>query len=222
MAVSPGLTRAGLTSAGERPLRRDAAENRDRVLSAAAEVFDAQGLDASVADIARAAGVGMGTLYRRFPTKDALIDALVHDLLETTIRLARDAAEAPDGTGLEQFLEASCAFQAQHPGCLPRLWNPEDDLVKTARHLIAGLLSDAKRHGRIREEITGTDVTMILLSVRGILATTRPKAPEAWRRHLDLVIAGMRPAPDHLAHPPLSQARLDGILVQFLTKASSC
>jgi AcrR family transcriptional regulator len=85
---------SGSTKAA-RPLRRDAAANRDRLLAAASEVFDAQGLDARVADIAHVAGVGMWTLYRRFPTKDALIDALVHDTLDSTIRMATDAVEAP-------------------------------------------------------------------------------------------------------------------------------
>jgi AcrR family transcriptional regulator len=207
------MTPTRSTQAG-RPLRRDAAENRDRLLAAASDIFDLQGLEASVAEIARAAGVGMGTLYRRFPTKDALIDALVHDVLDATIRMATDAAAASDGTGLERFLEASCAFQAQHPGCLPRLWNTDHDMVRTARRLISALLTDAKTHGRVRDEITSTDITMIMFSVRGILAATRPHAPDAWQRHLDLLIAGMRPASKNLAHPPLSQNRLDNLLNQ--------
>jgi AcrR family transcriptional regulator len=205
------MTTTGST-APTRPLRRDAAENRDRLLAAAAAVFDAEGLDASVADIARAAGVGMGTLYRRFPTKDALIDALVHDLLTTTVRMAAEAAEAVDGTGLERFLEAACAFQAQHPGCLPRLWDTDHELVRDARRLIRGLLADAQEHHRIRDDLTTTDVTMVMFAVRGILAATRPHAPDAWRRLLELLIAGMRPAAERLVHPPLSQARLDKVL----------
>lgn len=195
-----------------RRLRRDAAQNRDRLLAAAAAVFDAQGLDGSVADIARAAGVGMGTLYRRFPTKDALIGALVHEVLDATIRMAAQAAEATDGTGLEAFLQAACAYQAAHPGCLPRLWDTDHEMVVDARRLIRRLLSDAQHHGRIRPEVTSTDITMVMLSVRGILAATRPHAPDAWQRHLDLLLAGMRPATEPLPHPPLSQARLDKIL----------
>src|ERR1700712_3398065 len=93
-----------------RPLRRDAAENRARILLAAGRVFDARGLDAGVEEIAREAGVGMGTLYRRFPTKDALIEALVRDLLEAIIAIADDAAAQPDGEGLEHFLEAACDY----------------------------------------------------------------------------------------------------------------
>jgi AcrR family transcriptional regulator len=73
------------------PLRRDAARNRKRLLEAAAEVFAEQGLQASVDDVARVAGVGMGTLYRRFPTKDALIDELVRELLTEDLQDAREA-----------------------------------------------------------------------------------------------------------------------------------
>jgi AcrR family transcriptional regulator len=202
------------TSTGaERPLRRDAAENRDRLLAAASRVFDTQGLDASVTDIARAAGVGMGTLYRRFPTKAALIDALVSDILAAIIAMAQDAAGSPDGTGLERFLEAASAYQAAHTGCLPRLWNTDHDMVKTARRLIRNLLTDAQRHHRIRADLTSTDLTMAMFSLRGVLETTLPVAPGAWQRHLDLLIAGMRPAPEDLPHRPLSQAHLDKILM---------
>src|ERR1700729_1019197 len=108
------MTIAGTATPSPRPLRRDAAENRDRLLAAASRVFAEQGLDAGVADIAREAGVGMGTLYRRFPTKDALIDALVEDLLEAIIDLASEASEQPGGHGLEQFLWQSSAYQAAH------------------------------------------------------------------------------------------------------------
>ena len=76
-----------MTSAtnAERPLRKDAAQHREQLLAAAVQVFDEQGLNASVTEIARVAGVGIGTLYRRFPTKEALIDALVHEVLSATI-----------------------------------------------------------------------------------------------------------------------------------------
>ena len=126
-------------------MRSDAQKNRERLLVAAGQVFEEKGLEASVADVARAAGVGMGTLYRHFPSKEALVEALVSDVLETTIALARAAAVRPDGTGLEHFLQESCAFQAEHLGCLPKLWITDHHLVQTARELIAGLLADARR-----------------------------------------------------------------------------
>jgi AcrR family transcriptional regulator len=198
-----------------RPLRRDAAENRARLMNAAGRVFDAQGLDASVEEIAREAGVGMGTLYRRFPTKDALIEALVQDLMSAMITMAGDAAEQPDGAGLEHFLEAASEYQAHNPGCLPRLWHDtEHGLVKTARRLISELLEAAKRHQRVRDDLTSTDLTVIMWSLRGVIQSTREKAPDAWRRHLELLIAGMRPTPENFTHEALSRQQVDDIVSQ--------
>ena len=175
-------------------MRSDAQKNRERLLAAAGQVFEEKGLEASVADVAAAAGVGMGTLYRHFPSKEALVEALVSDVLETTIALARAAAARPDGTGLEHFLQESSAYQAEHLGCLPKLWITDHHLVQTARELIAGLLADAQAHGRVRLDLRSTDISLALWSIRGVLETTGPNAPEAWKRHLDS--PGRRHAPD--------------------------
>ncbi len=179
---------------------------------AAGQVFEEKGLEASVADVARVAGVGMGTLYRRFSSKDALIEALVSEVLEATIAMAREAAECPDGTGLEHFLEASSSYQAEHLGCLPKLWNTDHHLVRISRDLIAGLLADAQAHGWVRSDLTSTDISLVMWSIRGVLETTGTNAPEAWRRHLDLLIAGMRPEDSELPHRPLGQNEVDRIL----------
>jgi AcrR family transcriptional regulator len=195
-----------------RPLRRDAAKNRDRLLTAATQVFAEQGLQASVADISRAAGVGMGTLYRRFPTKEALIEALVQDVLEAIIDMASKALAEPAGLGLEHFLRESSVYQATHRGCLPRLWSTDHELIQTARSLIGQLLQEAKRHHRVRDDLTTTDLTMILWSIRGILETTGSLAPDGWQRHLEILIAGMRPTGQDLVHAPVSQAQIDQIL----------
>lgn len=195
-----------------RPLRRDAAEHREQLLAAALKVFDAHGLDASVTEIARVAGVGVGTLYRNFPTKEALIDALVHQVLDATITMAREATALPDGSGLEHFLEASASYQAKHVGCLPRLWDTDLEAVTTARALIALLLTDAKKHHRIRKDLTPTDVSIVLFALRGIIETTQERAPDAWRRHLDILIAGMRPAEQDLAHRALTPSQLNAIV----------
>src|SRR5260370_12033014 len=135
----------------DRPMRRDAVANRQRLLDAGAQVFAERGLEAGVEEIARVAGVGMGTLYRRFPTKDALIAALVHDMMATMLRLAREASERPDGTGLEYFLEAASAYQAAPRGCLPRFGEigTADDSAPGGRRLLAGMLLKAKSHGRV-------------------------------------------------------------------------
>ena len=175
-----------------------------------------------MADVARVAGVGMGTFYRRFASKDALIEALVSEVLEATIAMAREAARWSDGTGLEHFLEASSSYQAEHLGCLPKLWNTDHHLVKTARDLIAGLLSDAQAHGRVRSDLTSTDVSVVMWSIRGVLETTRSNAPEAWRRHLDLLIAGMRATDGALPHRALSQAQVDRIVSKRSPSSATC
>ncbi len=196
-------------------MRSDAQKNRERLLAAAGQVFEEKGLEASVADVARVAGVGMGTLYRRFPSKDALIEALVSDVLEATIAMAEEAASCPDGTGLEHFLRAVSAYHAEHLGCLPKLWNSHH-VVQAARRQIAvrlaDLLADAQAHGRIRADLTNTDLSLVMWSIRGVLETTGSNAPEAWKRHLDLLLAGMRPTETALPHRPLSQSQVDRIL----------
>jgi AcrR family transcriptional regulator len=188
---------------------------------AAGQVFEEKGLEASVADVARAAGVGMGTLYRRFASKDALIEALVTEVLEATITMAGEAAGWPDGTGSSTSWR-NRAHIKQHLGCLPKLWNTDHHLVKTARDLIAGLLSHAQAHGRVRSDLTSTDLSLVMWSMRGVLETTRSSAPEAWRRHLDLLIAGMRPADGVLPHRALSQAQVDRVVSKRSPSLAAC
>jgi AcrR family transcriptional regulator len=203
-------------AADSRPLRRVAEQNRRRLLEAAADVFAEHGLEASVEEIARTAGVGMGTLYRRFPTKDALISALVHDVLTSMLEIAREGTGRPGGTGLEYFLEAASAYQATHRGCLARLWNAglEHELVQEVRRLIDVMLTEAKRHGQVRADVTSADVTIALWAVRGIIETTQGRAPEAWQRHLDVYIAGLRPSADPLPHRGLSRQKLDELITR--------
>jgi AcrR family transcriptional regulator len=193
------------------PLRRDAAENRKSLLAAAAQVFARDGLGAPVEEIARVAGLGIGTLYRRFPTKEALIAELVQGVLEHMSALADDAMELAGGLGLETFLEAASAYQAAHRGCLPRLWNtaPDNEALVRVRRTIAVLLTDAQRHGRIRNELTSTDFTLVMWSIRGVIETTRDAAPDAWRRHFEILLAGLRPSRPTLWQRPLTRLQVD-------------
>jgi AcrR family transcriptional regulator len=97
MAASPTKTKAPPTPQVERTQRADARRNRERVLSAARAQFAANGLEAQIDDIARAADVGVGTVYRHFPTKEALLEALAADRFIRLAEWAREALEAPDG-----------------------------------------------------------------------------------------------------------------------------
>lgn len=201
---------AASPSAGK-PLRRDAAHNRQRLLDAAAQVFAEHGLDAGVDEVARVAGVGMGTLYRRFPTKQALIDELIGDLRLQLLELARAAATREDGTGLEELLTGAGQLQSDQPGCLQQLWNSSEaqpQAMAEFRHLLVRLLREGQRHGRIRPEVTPGDLTMALWSLRGVIDATRQVAPLAWRRHLELLVAGLRPAGDPTLQRPLTQKPL--------------
>src|SRR5215813_10673364 len=101
----------------ERPLRKDAARNRERILAAAAEVFAERGLHVTLDDIARHAGVGVGTVYRRFADKDALIDALFDERLAQFSRLAEEALACDSPfTGFELFLSSALEQQAADRG----------------------------------------------------------------------------------------------------------
>jgi AcrR family transcriptional regulator len=191
------------TRSDPRPLRRDAAENREKLLDAAGRVFAEHGLDGSVDEVARLAGVGMGTLYRRFPTKQALIDELVGGARRELLARAQ-AAEVLDGGGLEQLLWSAGEFQAGQLGCLHQVWDQSDaelDAMRDFRRILARLLTDAQNAGRVRADVTRTDLSLVLWSVRGVVETTRTVAPGAWRRHLELLIAGLRPASEPFAGP---------------------
>ncbi len=133
----------------ERALRRDAAENRQRLLDAAATVFSERGLDVGVDEIARVAGVGIGTLYRRFPTKDALVSELVRQVYDDFLALADEALSAPDGEGLEQVLYGTGAILASNRGCLSRMWNDDETTIlrDEYRRILFELLARAKQHG---------------------------------------------------------------------------
>jgi hypothetical protein len=130
------------------------------------------------------------------------------------LRIAQEGTERPDGTGLEYFLEAVSAYQAAHRGCLQRLWNAGagHDLVQEIRRLIDTMLANAKQHDRVRADITSADVTIALWAIRGIIETTQGRAPEAWQRHLDVYIAGLRPAADPLPDRMLSREKLDELI----------
>jgi AcrR family transcriptional regulator len=200
----------------ERPLRRDAAEHRERLLDAAAKVFARQGLTASVEEIAQVAGLGIGTLYRRFPTKEALIEELVRQQLTDIIAAGAAAREIPAGAGLEAFLWRTGELLAARCGCLSRLWTEANTtlLVQEARQHIRELLADGQRHGRIRPDVVAPDISLVLWSLIGVIETAQTAAPTAWRRALELHLAGLRPAGTPLAEPAPTAQEMDAVIRQ--------
>ena len=178
-----------------RPLRRDAAANRERVLAAAAEVFHEDGLGAGLEDVARRAGVGVGTLYRRFPSREALLEALLSDLLRVYLDEAEQARALPDGTGLAVFVRTVAEVQATPRGCALRLWSsPAVEELRAQLHVrMAALIGDAQRSGTCRDGVTVSDLVGVFVALRGIRETPTSTAGLDWRRHLELCLAGLRP-----------------------------
>jgi AcrR family transcriptional regulator len=198
-------------------MRQDAVQNRERVLTAAEEVFGAHGVDAPMNEVADAARVGVGTVYRHFPNKQALIDEIIGARRRQLVALADAADSQPGGMAFEWLLVQVGHLQSEQSGCLERLWDHSEAELASLddfRRRLAMLLTDAQQAGRIRTDATPTDVSMIFWSVREVVRVTRSVAPNAWRRHLDLQLAGLRPAGDAapLNHPPLTDAQARRIM----------
>jgi AcrR family transcriptional regulator len=183
-----------------RPLRRDAERNRQRILKAAAEVFTERGLDVSLDEVARHAGVGVGTVYRRFGTKEDLVEALFVDRIEDVARLAEEAAEAPDPwSGLVCFMERSAELMAGDVGLRQMMMFATYGGDKTwyARQrnapLVTRLVERAQAAGQVRSDLKPTDIPFIVFVLTEAAQFARRMSPEIWRRYLTLVIDGLRP-----------------------------
>jgi AcrR family transcriptional regulator len=198
----------------KRPLRRDAAAHREQLLDAAAQVFATRGLEASVEEVARVAGVGIGTLYRRFPTKEALIEELVRQQLADIIAAGAVAQQLPGGAGLEAFLWRVGDLLAARRGCLARLWTAANtaNLIDDARRLMRELLADSQQHGRIRPDVVVSDISLVIWSLMGVIDTAQTAAPRAWRRALEVLLAGLRPSETSLAEPAPTPRQIDAIV----------
>jgi AcrR family transcriptional regulator len=197
-------------SAEVRPLRRDALRNQQRVIKAARDVLAEHGPDATMELIASRAGVGIGTVYRHFPTKDALIDELVALIMSDLTASARAALARADGTGLEAFLRVLGRSFAEHRGYAHLLTErtPARCGAEQLRRLIGDLLEQAKQYGRIGPDIGLGDIMATVWAIRGIIETSAAVTPRAWLRHLDLHLAALGPAAARSDYPAISARQL--------------
>jgi AcrR family transcriptional regulator len=199
-----------------RPLRQDAARNRERLVLAARAVFRRKGLDAPLEEIAREAGVAIGTLYNRFPSRGELIDAALAPLAERAVQLAGQAALADDPwDGFASLIEGTCALLADDRGYADvyRSRVPGTPVIAAAQErlsvLKAAIMDRAKRAGVLRQDLQSTDVVLLTWSIVATIDATRDVAPTAWRRHLALVLDALRPGAAHpLPVPPLTFTQL--------------
>lgn len=170
-------------------LRADAQRNLGRVLEAAAEAFAERGPDVSIDEIARRAGVGHATVFRRFPTKSALIAAVVEERVRVLIALAETALEDEDaGAALKDFVWRAAELQARDRGldeCLDRcLLSPQ---VAELQQAVGGLVERAQAAGALRLDIGAHDVPAL------VGAAIRAAPPDQWRRYVEVVLDGLRP-----------------------------
>ena len=184
-----------------RPLRRDAERNRQRILKAAAEVFNERGLDVSLDEIARHAGVGVGTVYRRFRTKEELIEALFLDRLDSVASIADEAYANPDAwRGLVSFMERMAEIMEGDLGLRQMLMFATygRDLVAVARQrnepLVDRLVRRAQAAGQLRADIQQTDIPFIVFILTEAAHLAYAANPGIWRRYLTLILDGMQPA----------------------------
>ncbi|MBM2620426.1 helix-turn-helix transcriptional regulator [Actinoplanes sp. LDG1-06] len=191
----------------DRPLRADAARNRAALLDAAAAEFAEQGLEASVADIARRAGIGKGTVFRHFPTKDDLLAAVVLDRIDGLASLARTLIPAADaGAALLEFMGAAAGRQRQLDLSFLREAGGVNERLDGARselfEAIIALVERAKSAGAIRPDVTGMDVILLMCAPNHVVSFVPGAPPELWRRYLAIIFDGLRPAgANPLPHP---------------------
>ena len=203
-------------------LRRDAAANRERILDAARPLFAELGLEASMDEVARAAGVGPATLYRRFPTKEALLDAILGDVVDHFHAFAQEALEQDDAfAGLELLLERATRLQLENRAFLDILASrlrDEPQLAKArerVRPLLEQLIARAQAQGTLRADIAAGDVSVLLWEIGRVVEMTGACASELWRRYLALMLDGLRPEGARpLPHPAPTSAELDQAMTE--------
>lgn len=179
-------------------LRRDAAENRARLLAAAERVFAEHGTEATLEDVARAAGVGPATLYRRFGNKERLVRDVLTVFFTRLIDLAHQAYADPPQTCLDTYLDTVGWELAANRGFMHGMWGDlaPARLIAELEELTGQLLAKARRGG-INEQVTVGDVATAIWALRGVISISGEAAPDAWRRHLTYVLAGFRATVDH-------------------------
>jgi AcrR family transcriptional regulator len=183
----------------EAPLRADAERNRQRLLTAAKELFAQRGVDVTLDEIARHAGVGTGTAYRRFPNKDALIEALMADRIAEIGAIAEECLLDPDPwRAFAGFFERGLALMAADRGLKEVIFSPGRgrERVAHARRaiapVVARLVKRAVDAGVVRSDIATTDVPIINFMLTTVVELSRDVEPELYKRYLAIVLDGVR------------------------------
>ena len=209
-------------SVTDKPLRKDAERNRKLILEAAEELFIERGLGVTLNDIAHHAGVGVGTVYRRFPDKDRLIEGLFERRLEEMVDLMQRALDDPDPwTGLVSFLEGALELQSRNFALKDLILGTSeglDSICKLRDRLLPlgqRLIRRAQDAGELRPDFEPSDMPLIQLMVSAIIDGARDVDPELWRRFLQIVLQGLRAnptPPKPLTHPALPHDQIQTVM----------
>jgi AcrR family transcriptional regulator len=183
----------------DRPLRADARRNREKIMASAAELFASRGREAQMEEIAAHCGLGMGTLYRHFPSKQALLTAMVRERFRGMADLARAAEQIADSGEafevlLRSYLEAAegdASFQLALMGSGDVEWQGISEEKAEFGDAVSRVIERAVAAGAVRGDLTYAD---FILLTRGVMSTMyfKPTGNSDWRRHLKLTLAGLR------------------------------
>ena len=200
-------------SVRENTLRADAERNRRRILDAAREVFASRGIGVGFDTIAREAGVGVGTLYRRFPAKEDLLRAIVEDRVEQLGERFTEIAAIDDpwdsfAAAAEEFARAIARDRA----FFEVVQQPEPGAAMAARDqalkALRPILKRAQQAGVVRDDLVIEDVPALCAVAARLPSWRLETQPELWRRYLGVVLDGVRPAAaTKLPHPPPKRRR---------------
>lgn len=183
-----------MTRQPARTQRRDATRNYERILDAARDVFGEAGADACMEDIAARAGVGVGTVYRRFASKDVLIDELLRLALDDLVTAAARALARADGHGLEELLRAfgqSFSDHARYANLLLER-QPDPGAARVIKQATSDLTARAIGAGTIGAGVTAADIRALISAMRALVQANGDLAPDAWQRFLDIHLTGLR------------------------------
>ncbi|AZG45105.1 TetR/AcrR family transcriptional regulator [Gordonia insulae] len=214
MSTSPA------SDADLRPLRADAERNRLKIIAAARELFAERGLDVSMDDVAAHAGVGVGTVYRRFDNRDELIIGVFTEHLKGVAGRTRDALDDPDPwAAVVDLLTWFCSVIAEDRGLaaiMMRIDHSHPD-IEAVKSDLTGQMEEvfarAKSAGVLRPDVASTDFFSIFTMISAVADVTRPVVPGAWRRYLELLLRAIHadPAHDVLTTPPLTDDQIRAI-----------
>lgn len=216
-----------VTDDEQTPLRRDAERNRMRILDAARDVFAARGFAASFNEIACRADVAVATVYRRFPTRQSLVDALFEERMKEIVVIFESAEEEPDGwVAFAGALERLLEVVAGDRGTWELLMSGEHGGRSIAEHRESlgacgeKLLRRAQEQGSVRADLEPSDLPLLQLELGSLANATRDVDRDVWRRFLTITLDGIRAKP-RKPTPLAADALADDLVADAMRSAVS-